>query len=646
MKNLSKKVSILLVMFLMAFVSVTHAAWNTWLDTSIQKYRQDGVDGTSGSQGLTIKAAKNEFESFQVLIYADGETLTNVDVTVSDFRNEDNVVDNIYIYKQHYLRTVNRSRAEYELGLWPDALLPKVDRYYGETRNAFPMYVSNGNVQGVWVDVGTTVQTVAGTYRATVTITADGKASVQLPVTLVVRDFALPSKKTFAGTAGLQDGYLSYAHMGTAYHMSTMTSLFPLYAKAALYHGISTWPYGSGIYNGTYSWNDSTATMSGFNATNWNSYYSNVRNGTAIASGPYVGAVAKASFLPGIGGAHNMGVSSVIERDTRISDRNKETAARQYYQSFYNNLGEHGWNPDEYLFIPVFDEPQTGVSVTWYREADNTANEVEVALDQANDARSIDTSVYGDGSPFSNIFVNGHNSEAMANFPGFFDPWIGHFAPDNWEKTNTNSSYIYPASGYPDSKHAWAYLSCMSNGCAGSGNNWYSGQVDLSVDAPGVYNRFWSYIFYKHSRNGFLFWSLNTDMVNGGGDPYNSTWYYGSNGDGHLFYPGVAGEFGGSPGGSHTPHIGGTHDIPIESIRLKHIRDGIEDMDYFAMAEAVTNRATVESIVDRVFTTSNIDLAYWSMVFEEEVHATILDQVASLISKSIMPPYQHPPVIQ
>lgn len=43
------------------------------------------------------------------------------------------------------------------------------------------------------------------------------------------------------------------------------------------------------------------------------------------------------------------------------------------------------------------------------------------------------------------------------------------------------------------------------------------------------------------------------------------------NGDGTLFYPG-------------TPAmIGGEHDIPVESMRLKRIRDGREDFEYLTM---------------------------------------------------------------
>src|SRR5262249_37495194 len=53
--------------------------------------------------------------------------------------------------------------------------------------------------------------------------------------------------------------------------------------------------------------------------------------------------------------------------------------------------------------------------------------------------------------------------------------------------------------------------------------------------------------------------------------PWQDVYYFGNNGDGTLVYPG-------------TPaRIGGQHDIPIASIRLKLIREGREDFEYLKL---------------------------------------------------------------
>ena len=63
-----KTIIMAMAIFLFVMIAVpVHAAWNVWLDHAVKKYRQGGEDGTNGLSSLTIKAAKNEFESFQVL---------------------------------------------------------------------------------------------------------------------------------------------------------------------------------------------------------------------------------------------------------------------------------------------------------------------------------------------------------------------------------------------------------------------------------------------------------------------------------------------------------------------------------------------------------------------------------------------------
>ena len=52
----------------------------------------------------------------------------------------------------------------------------------------------------------------------------------------------------------------------------------------------------------------------------------------------------------------------------------------------------------------------------------------------------------------------------------------------------------------------------------------------------------------------------------------------GGNGDGNLLYPGTK------------DHIGGTEFIPIASIRLKHLRDGMEDNAYLHMLESIIDK--------------------------------------------------------
>ena len=74
---------------------------------------------------------------------------------------------------------------------------------------------------------------------------------------------------------------------------------------------------------------------------------------------------------------------------------------------------------------------------------------------------------------------------------------------------------------------------------------------------------------------------------------------YDGNGDGTLFYP-----------GNHQI-IGGTHDIPIESLRLKLIRDGYEDYEYLKLladwGQRDRARAIARELFPNMYTTDQSD---------------------------------------
>ena len=67
----------------------------------------------------------------------------------------------------------------------------------------------------------------------------------------------------------------------------------------------------------------------------------------------------------------------------------------------------------------------------------------------------------------------------------------------------------------------------------------------------------------------------------------------GGNGDGTLFYPGT------------TAKIGGTQPVPVPSIRLALIRDGMEDYELLHMSDAATAQAAASSFITNSYTFDN-----------------------------------------
>jgi len=82
------------------------------------------------------------------------------------------------------------------------------------------------------------------------------------------------------------------------------------------------------------------------------------------------------------------------------------------------------------------------------------------------------------------------------------------------------------------------------------------------------------WIAHYYRLDGELYHNVSLALRTAWKDQYR----WGGNGDGTLFYPGAPKGFRGSPA------IGGEHDIPIESMRLKRIRDGREDYELMRAA--------------------------------------------------------------
>jgi hypothetical protein len=129
-------------------------------------------------------------------------------------------------------------------------------------------------------------------------------------------------------------------------------------------------------------------------------------------------------------------------------------------------------------------------------------------------------------------------------------------------------------------KEVWLYQSCMSHDCGGTvdigsptaSDQYYTGWPSYMIDASAVRNRAMEWISFLNDATGELYWETAFAYRH---DAWSSQWDFSGNGDGTLFYPG-------SPS-----RIGGKTDIPVASIRLKMIREGMEDYEYLkALADA------------------------------------------------------------
>ncbi|MGZ6143069.1 MAG: glycoside hydrolase domain-containing protein [Myxococcales bacterium] len=139
--------------------------------------------------------------------------------------------------------------------------------------------------------------------------------------------------------------------------------------------------------------------------------------------------------------------------------------------------------------------------------------------------------------------------------------------------------------------NAWWYQSCMSFGCSGVGGGLdgtgETGWPTMAVDSDGTRNRAMEWLSFSYDMQGELYYE--TTMAYFNGDPWLSQSAFGGTGDGTLFYPGTPAK------------IGGRTEIPVESLRMKGIRDGMEDYELLHLASTLGLGAQALQIAQGVY---------------------------------------------
>ena len=146
-----------------------------------------------------LYAGRNEFEPFQIVLRARSKDRAGVDIEFSDFRDAEGAEisgKNVTVYLEEFVNLKRPSSVEGGVGLWPDPLIPRVDRYANEARNAFPFTVRRDYNQPLWVEVFIPVTAHPGKYTGSARISLAGTVQFSVPINLTVWRFVLPSTST------------------------------------------------------------------------------------------------------------------------------------------------------------------------------------------------------------------------------------------------------------------------------------------------------------------------------------------------------------------------------------------------------------------------------------------------------------------
>ncbi len=474
---------------------------------------------------IGLRAARNEYVAFQVMVTAAGGALSGVNVAVPALTRDGGgagiAAENVELFREWYLDITEPSSSMYGegsttgTGWYPDALVP-----FDAPDGGAPFGVAAGQNQGVWVDVYVPGSAAPGTYRSSAVVSAAGETAVTIPIDLVVWDFTLPQESHLDSWFMYQPDELADAH-GVYKYDENYQAIEQQYAVMARQHRMNWFTSIYPEYTGT----GATVTI------NWDSWHDE------LASRFLDGTI----FGDGIGLSRYCIPISYFEPDPDShggrGSPEYEATVISLLQQYKEHFVAKGWF--DRTFIWPLDEPNTPEAydlVRYYGEL-------------------IDRS--GTGFPMMETEGPTPQDPAWGTLVGYVDIWCcGGVA---WP----GPMHERQAAG----EEAWTY----------NGGEPYAGSQ--IIDTGGLAMRTWPWAARRYGVQGWLLWETCyfQDIYNGGTgndvwtDPLTfdsrhraEAWPDWGNGDGTLFYPGTARGIAG----------------PVSSVRMKEWRRGAQDYEY------------------------------------------------------------------
>jgi len=209
-----------------ATMASAQADYIVWIADGMTKILRTAPPPDPLPRTVRIYAARNEYESAQVVVRAGSRPLENVSVGVTDLVGPHG----------------RRIRA-HDIGLYRVAYihLPALDADYPDPLPPLaPFSVPPDTNQPVWITVYVPKGAPAGEYRGTLTISAAGARERSVPVVLNVWNFTLPDTPASRTAFGLSGNWIAAAH-GLATDSPGYPQLLARYYEALLRHRISAY---------------------------------------------------------------------------------------------------------------------------------------------------------------------------------------------------------------------------------------------------------------------------------------------------------------------------------------------------------------------------------------------------------------------
>ncbi len=499
------------------------AGISVWTLNGMERVQPGDPPGSAA--GVRIRAARGEWEPFQVALRSKGGTIQGITAEVSSLAGGAGAIPrgSFRLHREHFVYLRRPSlRSEAAPGLYPDALLPFADPFTGKPipprqesddpagakYAAVPFDLREGFDEVLWVEVLVPREAKAGEYRGTLALKARGRdLSPAVPIELTVWDFDLLE------TPALLSNFGGFSRTERAHGVKPGTpealALERRYAETLARHRIAP-PVPAHL------------------------------RPRVLPDGSIDPAATHAALKEFMAALH---VNSYdVERppfaDPLGADRAK---AIRFLASTGRYLKENGWLRGAYAYW--IDEPNDAKAYEEVRRFGALLHES------------------GSGIPFLVTEQTKTQDAAWGDLYGAVDIWC-----PLWPLHDEATAAERLAKG----ERLWSYTAL----CQGDlPTPWWQ------IDFPPLNYRMPFWQSWRYKMEGILYWTMV--YWNQSSDPWlDQPSFRGAyDGEGMLLYPGKdAGVEG-----------------PIETIRLKEIRDGFEDFEYLALLGKLAGRDAADA---------------------------------------------------
>lgn len=547
----------------------------TWFEGPLTDIFRDSRKNVSSLENGHIDVMKNETESIQIGVHAKEQDLTNLKVTVKEFKGKN--APNIQVMPVRLVYTSKASRgyldgvATYARGVSPGEypeIHDTVDNTVGHVKG-LSYIVPQGESAAVAVEVTTDATTEPGEYETTVYFEGD-QGKVRVPITVKVWDITLPEPKdssfsytnwfnscsatavgSFAnfmdiyGSKGFDDTFFqvlaNYAEVMKKERQNIMMiPTLHLLASDMTFGTDGTYQFTFGTFDRfveTCLENGSIKALEG-SFFYGKDYY--------INKDPKQGSMVTTILEPDENGKAK---SKIVLAETPEADRHFD----QLIPALYAHLKEKGW---ETMWLQhVCDEPLSQI------QYDQINNMYERILDEMPGVRTLDA-----GSGQLEKF-------GERNCLSIYCPQLDSYeaARDSYNQINTTKD---------NGRDSWMYT-CVN---PQDGNT-----MTRIADYPLISARVIGWYSWQQGLKGYLHWGWNLwdKSINSPNDPANDMYCTDAVADGFLVYP-------------------NWEDLSVfEGPRATSVRDGWEDYELLALAAAKNEAATTELVNGTVRTGKN-----------------------------------------